>query len=47
VLVPFRTIHQNTSMEHIFDDLTDSLYLSICLGVIGRASDEMGAQTLM
>jgi hypothetical protein len=34
-------------MEHIFDDLIDSLHLFIYLGVIGWASDEMGAQTLM
>jgi hypothetical protein len=26
---------KNTGREHIFDDLIDSLRLSICLGVIG------------
>jgi hypothetical protein len=34
-------------MEHIFDDLNDSRRLSVYLGVIGWAFDEMGAQTLM
>jgi hypothetical protein len=34
-------------MEYIFNDLIDSFSLSISLGVIGRASDKMGAQTLM
>jgi hypothetical protein len=47
VFVPFRTIRQNTSTEHIFDDFIDSLHLSVRLGVIGWASDEMGAQTFM
>jgi hypothetical protein len=35
MLVPFWTIAQSTSMEHIFDDLIDSLSLSIRLGMIG------------
>jgi hypothetical protein len=35
------------STKHIFNDLIDSLSLSVRLGVICRASDEMGAQTLM
>jgi hypothetical protein len=35
VLVPFWTVSQNTSMEHIFNDLIESLSLSISLGVIG------------
>jgi hypothetical protein len=47
VLVPFWSIYQNTSTEHIFDDFIDSLRLSISLGVISWAADEMGAQTLM
>jgi hypothetical protein len=34
-------------MKHIFDDLIDSFCLSISLGMISRALDEMGAQTLM
>jgi hypothetical protein len=34
-------------MKHIFDDLIDSFCLSVSLGMISRASDEMGAQTLM
>jgi hypothetical protein len=34
-------------MKHIFDDLIDSFCLSVSLGMISRASDEMGAQTFM
>jgi hypothetical protein len=35
MLVPFQTIAQSTSTEHIFDNLIDSLYLPIHLGMIG------------
>jgi hypothetical protein len=47
MLVPFWTISQNTSTKLILNDLINLLSLSINLGVIGLASDEMGAQTLM
>jgi hypothetical protein len=35
MLVPFWTIAQSTSMEHILDDVIDSLSLPIRLGMIG------------
>jgi hypothetical protein len=38
VLVPFWTIRQNTSTKHIFDDLIDSLRLSISLEVVAAIS---------
>jgi hypothetical protein len=47
MLVPFRTIRQNTSTKHIFNDLIDSFSLSISLEMISCTSDDMGAQTLM
>jgi hypothetical protein len=47
MLVPFRTIRQNTSTKYIFNDLIDSFSLSISLEMISCTSDDMGAQTLM
>jgi hypothetical protein len=35
VLVPFQTISQNTSIKNIFNDLIDSLSLSVSLRMIG------------
>jgi hypothetical protein len=35
MLVQFQTISQSTSMEHILDDVIDSLSLPIRLGMIG------------
>jgi hypothetical protein len=34
-------------VEHVFNDLIDSFSLSVSLRMIGRALDEMGAQTFM
>jgi hypothetical protein len=47
MLVPFRTIAQSTSTEHILDELIDSFSLPIRLGMIGWTSDGMGAQAIM
>jgi hypothetical protein len=35
MLVPFQTIVQSTSTEHILDDLIDSCSLPVRLGMIG------------
>jgi hypothetical protein len=35
MLVPFQTIAQRTSMEHILDDLIELFSLPICMGMIG------------
>jgi hypothetical protein len=47
MLVPFWTIAESRSTEHIPDDLINSFQLPIRQGMIGRTSDEMGAQIVM
>jgi hypothetical protein len=46
-LVPFRTVIQDTGMEHVFNDLVDSLDLTVNLRMISSALDKMGTKTLM
>jgi hypothetical protein len=47
MIVPLGIIIQNTGMKHIFNDMVDSLSLSVSLSMVCSTADEVSAQTLM
>jgi hypothetical protein len=47
ILIPLRTIIQDPSSKHIFNDLVHSLGLAIGLRIVGWTSDEMVAKVFM